>query len=170
MGGGQAGPGDRGFGEEELRVVQIMSEKWAELSERAHLIVFNELKKPEMDRLDFALLVESASGEPMQYAECRELAKGSLFLQYGGSFPGTKGSIKSVRCLEEIIEWCEFASYKRISFLVENTNEAMLKLAMRMGFLITGIRMHKGNVLLEHVLELEADLDRLNALQGVANE
>lgn len=142
-----------------MRVVQIMPEKWKELSERAHLIVFNELKKPETSRIDFALLVESASGEPMQYAECREIAEGSLFMQYGGSFPGTKGTVASVRCLEQILEWAEFAGYKRISFLVENTNEAMLKLAMRMGFLITGIRMHKGKVFLENVLDMVPVLD-----------
>lgn len=147
-----------------------MPEKWAELSERAHLIVFNELKKPDMNRIDYALLVESKSGEPMFYAECRELAKDSLFWQYGGAFPGTKGTIVSVRCFEQLIEWAEFAGYTRISFLVENTNEAMLKLAMRMGFLITGIRMHKGGVFLENILELQADVDRLNVLQGVANE
>jgi len=153
-----------------MRVVQIMPDKWAELSERAHLIVFNELKKPEMNRIDFALLVESKSGEPMQYAECRELGQGSLFMQYGGSFPGTKGTLASVRCFEEILEWAEFANYHRLSFLVENTNEAMLKLAMRMGFLITGIRVHKGKVFLENVLEMKPDLDQLNVLQGVANE
>ncbi len=131
-----------------------MAEKWAELSERAHLIVFNELKKPEMDRIDFALLVESKSGEPMHYAECRELAKGALFIQYAGSFPGTKGTINSIRCFEQILEWADFAGYQRISFLVENTNEPALKLAMRLGFLITGLRTHKGRVLLEHILEL----------------
>lgn len=147
-----------------------MPEKWAELSERAHLIVFNELKKPDMNRIDYALLVESKSGEPMQYAECRELAHDSVFMQYGGSFPGTKGTLASVRCFEEILEWCEFAGYRRVSFLVENTNEAMLKLAMKKGFLITGIRVHGGKVFLENVLELRADVDRLNVLQGVANE
>lgn len=143
-----------------------MPEKWAELSERAHLIVFNELKKPETNKIDFALLVESKSGEPLFYAECREIGKGSLYWQYGGAFPGTKGTIASVRSFEQLLEWAEFAGYTRISYLVENTNEAMLKLAMRMGFLITGIRVHKGKVFLENVLDMKPDLDQLNVLQG----
>lgn len=136
-----------------MRVVQITQDKWAELSEKAHLIVFNETKKPEMERVDYALLVESDSGVPMQYATCRELDSESLYFQYGGSFPGTKGTPKSVRCLQKIIEWAEFYGYRRISFLVENTNEAMLKLALHCGFLITGIRHFKGLILLEHVKE-----------------
>lgn len=145
-----------------MRVVKISKEKWQEFSERAHLIVFNEIRKPDMERLDFALLVESSAGIPMQYATCRELDSHSLYLQYGGSFPGTKGSIQSLRCLEKILDWACFAGYERVSFLVENTNEAMLKLAMRCGFLIVGIRNFKGLILLEHVKDFPA----LGAVNG----
>ncbi len=136
-----------------MRVVQIAKEKWSELAEKAHLIVFNEIKKPEQDRIDFALLVESGSGVPLQFATCRELDAESLYIQYGGSFPGTKGSLNSLRAFDKILEWAEFAGYRRLSFLVENTNEAMLKLALHTGFLITGIRHFKGLILLEHLKE-----------------
>lgn len=136
-----------------MTVKKVAKDDWAILAENAHLIVFNEIKKPEMDRIDFALVVEAESGLPMQYATCRELDSESLYLQYGGSFPGTKGTIQSHRCMEKIIHWAEFAGYKRISFLVENVNEAMLKLAMRTGFLIVGLRNFKGQILLEHLKE-----------------
>lgn len=138
-----------------MRVVKISKEKWAELSEKAHLIVFNEIRKPEMERIDYALLVESDSGVPMQYATCRELDAESVYFQYGGSFPGTKGTGKSLRCFDKIIEWSEFAGYRRISFLVENTNEAMMKLALRFGFLVVGLRNFKGQVFLEHTKEFQ---------------
>jgi hypothetical protein len=136
-----------------MRVVLIGKEDWVEIAEKAHLIVFNEVKKPEMDRIDFALLVENDGGIPMQYATCKELDAESLYFQYGGSFPGTKGSPKSLHCMERILDWAEFAGYRRIAFLVENTNEPMLKLALRCGFLITGIRNFKGSILLEHTRE-----------------
>jgi hypothetical protein len=83
--------------------VQIHKDDWSDLAERAHLVVFGEVKKPEMDRLDFTLLVESEAGVPMQYATCREIDKESLYFQYGGSFPGTKGTIQSLRCLELLL-------------------------------------------------------------------
>lgn len=152
-----------------MRVIQISKEKWAELAEKAHLIVFNETKKPDMDRIDFTLLVESGSGIPMQYATCRELDKESLYFQYGGSFPGTKGTINSVRCMEKIIEWAEFAGYKRISFLIENTNEAMLKLAIRTGFLITGIRNFKGLILVEHLKEF-CEIGQRNYMEQLSKD
>lgn len=140
--------------EKGMRVVKLAKEQWAELSEKAHLVVFNEMKKPEMERIDFALLVESDSGVLMQYATCRELDAESVYIQYGGSFPGTKGSIASIRCFEKIVQWAAHAGYSRISFLVENTNQAMLKLAIRCGFLIVGIRNFKGLILLEHLKDL----------------
>lgn len=132
----------------------LNKEKWATLAENAHLVVFNELRKPESERIDFALLVESEHGIPMQYVTVRELDQESLYFQYGGSFPGTKNTMQSFRCMEKILEWSKFMNYRRVNFLVENTNEAMLKLAMRCGFLITGIKNYKGHILLEHSREL----------------
>lgn len=135
---------------------KVHKDDWASGAANAHLVVFGEASKPEMDRIDFALVVESEHEIPLQYASCRELSADSLFLQYGGSFPGTKGTMKSLRCFEELLTWARDAGYKRISFLVENTNIAMLKLALTTGFLITGVRNHKGAILLEHVKEFLA--------------
>lgn len=134
-----------------MRVQRVHKDDWLTAAAQAHLIVFNETKKPELDRIDFALVVESEHQIPLQYATCRELHAESLFVQYGGSFPGTKGTINSLRCFEEILTWAREQGYKRVSFLVENTNTPMLKLALTTGFLITGVRNHDGAILLEHV-------------------
>jgi hypothetical protein len=139
-----------------VKVHKVHKDDWASGAAATHLVVFGESSKPEMDRIDFALVVESEHEIPLQYASCRELSADSLFLQYGGSFPGTKGTISSLRCFEELLTWARDAGYKRISFLVENTNLAMLKLALTTGFLITGVRNHKGAILLEHVKEFLA--------------
>ncbi len=136
-----------------MRVVKIHKEDWKELAEKAHLVVFGEVKKPEMDRIDFALIVESEHGIALQYGTCRETDAYSLYYQYGGSFPGTKGTIKSHRCFEALLTWARENGYKRVSFLVENTNAPMLKLALACDFLITGIRHFKGLILLEHLKE-----------------
>jgi len=142
-----------------VRVVKVPKDEWAKISEGAHLIVFNETKKAESDRIDFALVVESEHGIMMQYGTCREVDAESLYIQYGGSFPGTKGSVNSHRCFEAILTWAREQGYRRVSFLVENTNEPMLKLALRTGFLIVGIRnFRKKSILLEHVKEF-ADLE-----------
>lgn len=136
-----------------MKVVEIQKEEWALLSEKAHLIVFHEAKMATTDRIDFALLTENAKGEPMNYVTCRELDAESLYWQYGGSFPGTKDTVLSLRATQALIEFCKNAGYKRIAFYVENTNQAMLKMAMKCGFFITGVRNFKGSILLEHLLE-----------------
>lgn len=136
-----------------MEVKRITRGDWATLSERAHLVVFNEIRKPEMDRIDFALIVDNGSGMPLQFATCREVDSESLYIQYGGSFPGTKGTPKSLRCFNAILDWANLAGYRRVAFLVENTNSAMLKLALGVGFKVIGIRNYRGSILLEHVKE-----------------
>ena len=136
-----------------MKVVEIQKDDWMLLSEKAHLIVFNEAKMAATDRIDFALVTENSRGELMNYVTCRELDSESLYWQYGGSFPGTKGSILSLRAVQALLEYCKSAGYARVGFFVENTNSAMLKMAMKCGFLITGVRNFKGIILLEHYLE-----------------
>jgi len=136
-----------------MKVMEIQKDDWMLLSEKAHLIVFNEAKMASTDRIDFALVTENSKGDLMNYVTCRELDSESLYWQYGGSFPGTKGSILSLRAVQALLEYCKAAEYKRVGFFVENTNLAMLKMAMKCGFLITGVRNFKGVILLEHYLE-----------------
>lgn len=135
-----------------MKVVKINPTEWAELSEKAHLIVFNEEKKASSERIDFALVTESTEKVLMNYVTCRELDKSSLYWQYGGSFPGTKDTILSYRATQALLRFCK-EQYERVSFYVENTNLPMLKLAMKCGFKITGVRNYKNSVLLEHLLE-----------------
>lgn len=136
-----------------MRVVQINKEDWAKVSEDAHLVVFSEVKRSDTDRIDFALMVENREGFPMFYATCRELDSTSMYFQYGGSFPGTKDTVYSLRAFQAILRWVKEHGYERIGYFVQNDNLAMLKLAMKTGFKITGVRNFKGHILLEHILE-----------------
>lgn len=126
---------------------------WKELSESAHLIVFNELKSSALDRVDFALLISNETQKPMAFVTCQELDAFTLYWQYGGSFPDTKDTIYSVRSFELFLKWCRDHGYQRVGFRVENNNFPMLKLAMKSGFKIVGLRAFGGYVLLEHLKE-----------------
>lgn len=138
-----------------MRVEQLQKYEWQTLSERAHLVVFNKTKAASTERIDFALVVEGEDGQMLQYVTCRELDASSLYWQYGGSFPGTKDTILSWRAFQALLRWVKEYGFKRISFYVENTNTPMLKLAMKGGFHITGVRNFQGAVLLEHLKEFE---------------
>lgn len=135
-------------------VDKFSSREWAEYSEQAHLICFSEIKPKEWDRIDFALVVRSEE-KLMGYVTCREISADTVYWQFGGSFPDTKGTTKSWRCMNALVDFCREAKYKRITYLVENDNYAMLKMSMLMGFKIVGLRTFKDSVLLEHLREFE---------------
>lgn len=137
-----------------MRVVRVTKEDWKQLSEKAHLVVFNEVRDAESERIDFALVAENQDSTPGTYVTCRELDAHSLYFQYGGSFPGTKGTPRSLQAMQGFLRWARENGYKRVAYYVENKNHAMLKLAMRTGFTITGVRNFKNSILLEHCLEL----------------
>lgn len=136
-----------------MKVQKLDKETWKLLSEGVHRIVFRENRPPETERVDFALIVEDAEGVPASYSTCREFDAETLYWQYGGSFPGTKGTINSLKNFQAMVRWAKEAGYKRLTFLVENTNFAMLKLALITEFKITGVRVYQQHVLLEHLLE-----------------
>jgi hypothetical protein len=125
--------------------------EWKNLSEKAHLIAFSETKPSEWDRIDFALLVRRGE-QAMGYVTCREHDHETLYWQYGGAFPGTKESSLTFAGYKAFVSWSQ-KKYKRITTLIENNNVVMLKMAMKVGFRIVGVRLFRGHVLLEHLLE-----------------
>lgn len=121
------------------------------MSKNAHLISFGEKREPSIERIDFALLAVSEH-KALGYITCREADAETVYWQFGGPFPGTKGSSVSFRCYQAAVEWCKLR-YDRVYTFIENSNKAMLKMALEVGFLIVGVRVFKGQILVELLLE-----------------
>ena len=138
-----------------IEVKKLSKEVWKELAENAHLVVFNEVRLNEQNRIDFALLAVDET--PLQYVTCRELDDETLYWQYGGSFPSCRGTPKSFLAYNAIIQACKDLGYKRISFLVENNNFPMLKFAIAAKCNIVGMRTFNGSVWLEHLKEFKEE-------------
>lgn len=134
-----------------FEVKRIEANDWVDkFSELAHKLVFEKHKPAEWDRIDFALLV--VQGEKLiGYATCREHDSKTLYLQYGGAFPGTRETSMSLPAYIRLIEWCR-ENYEKVTTVIENDNIVYLKFAMRVGFRIVGLRIFKETVLLEHEL------------------
>ena len=131
-------------------VAKLSSAEWAQYSEQAHLICFNEIRPEKMNRIDFALTTVLDS-VPQTYMTCREIDEETIYLQYGGAFPSAKGTTKSFTgYVEMLLELSQ--SYKRATTLIENKNTAMIRFAMKVGFEIIGIRTFDGKIYLEHLL------------------
>lgn len=134
-----------------IEVVRVPKEEWAPMSEDAHRISFKENKPADWDRIDFALL-GTKEGLLTGYVTCREHDAKTLYWQFGGAMPMAKDSITSFMTLQAFFDWSK-TNYDRITCLVENTNTVMLKMAIKLGFRIVGIRTFKQTVLLEHLIE-----------------
>jgi len=135
-----------------IRINKVSKEEWRSLAKDAHLICFNEIRDPQMDRIDFALLSDR-DGEPLNYCTVRELDSESIYWQYGGAFPNTKGTVQSFYSYKRYASWCFENQYERITTYIENTNLPMLKIALKVGFLVIGTRTFKGHIMLELLLE-----------------
>ena len=138
-----------------VRVEKLSPEAWKPLSENAHLIAFNEIKKAETDRIDFALLAVKGHADLLGYITCKEHDSETVYWQYGGAFPGTRETSLSYLGYMAFVAYCK-ERYKSIVTVIENDNFPMLKMAMKVGFKIIGLRYYSGNkstILLEHILE-----------------
>jgi hypothetical protein len=134
-----------------MEVVELSADEWFQYAADAHLSVFNEIRPPDMNRIDFALMVVD-NDVPQTFATCRELDSETVYLQYGGSFPETIGTVKSFRCYEmTLLDLSKI--YRRCSTLIENKNKAMLKFAMKVGFEIIGLRVFENKIYLEHFID-----------------
>lgn len=137
-------------------VKKISKEEWRQMSENAHLICFNEHRPSSMDRIDFALL-NVRDTDALDYCTVRELDEESCYWQYGGAFPNTKGTPTPVHSYKRYAEWCFANGYKRITTYIENTNIAMMKIALHVGFRIIGTRTFKNHILVEFLLEAPSE-------------
>ena len=137
-----------------IEVLVIGADEWKEkYSEQAHLIAFGKNKPASWDRIDYALLmVEAKTKTPSGYITCREFDHETVYWQFGGAMPGTKSTPKSLACFDAALDWAK-ETYRRVTFVVENTNQPMLKLAMKREFQIIGVRNFRGSILLEHMKE-----------------
>lgn len=123
-------------------------------AEEAHALVFAEKRSPELDRIDFALLLVDKEDSPVAFVTCREQDEESLYMQYGGAMPLNKKTYGVSRGYEQMIEFVQRnPKYKRLATRIGNENIPMLRLAMGVGFRVVGVTTHKGDVLLELILE-----------------
>jgi hypothetical protein len=134
-----------------MKVMRLNPIEWKDFSAQAHVVCFDEVRPPDLDRIDFALIAGDESG-PVAYMTCRELDAESVYMQYGGAFPESRGTVKSFKGYTLMI--AELAkNYVRASTLIENKNSPMLKFASKVGLIIIGMRTFKNQILLEHAVE-----------------
>lgn len=106
------------------------------MSENAHKYSFGIVRGSSNDRIDFALCARE--GEDFcGYATVIELDSESAYMQHGGNLEPSRGNVKTFRAYTMIIDHLK-SNYKNVSTRIFNKNTAMIKLAFKVGFLVTG--------------------------------
>jgi len=126
-------------------------DEWQEYSKQFHALVFNNSDFSDIENIDFACVVfdkDTAIG----FSTMRVLDKYHVYMQYGGTldksnYTNLKGYLKLIEALKD--------NFLNITTLIENNNKSMIKLAMKAGFEIIGIRYKKGSIYLEHSIEVK---------------
>lgn len=123
------------------------------MSSDAFRLVFKGSHDPELDRISFALLaVDEDTKQTVGYLTAREMNAEDLCWEYGGAFPDKANTPAVYHAYMFFARYCQ-TRFKRIFQVVENTNHRYLKLSMKLGFNIVGVRHVKGDTLVEMLLE-----------------
>lgn len=139
----------------DVRVEKILPQHWHGLAELSHSICFGELRPESMNRHHFVVGV-FVDKEIAGYFTCLEMDAETVYIQHGGAFPNYEKTVVVLKGYQQML--AELAvNYERVWTRVENTNSAMLKLALHVGFLITGIYQFKGKTLVELQLDFNKE-------------
>lgn len=138
-----------------LEVVKISAEEWANICESTMSYSFKDEHWPmEKTRANFALIVQNSETKvPYCFSTLIEFDSESVYMQHGGSFPSAEGTALVGRGYGLMVSWL-LNNYKYISTRIWNKNSAMLKLAAKAGFIITGIQANEfGSLFLVHEMQ-----------------
>lgn len=135
-----------------IRAEFYSKDEWKNIfSKNAHEIAFQEKWNPENERIDYAMLLVNET-DPVAYATLKEQTPGHVYIQYGGAFPNSKGTVVSYKAFARMIDSL-LKRYSKITTLVENTNWGMLKYYWSARFKVEGIRYFNNSTYLEMVFE-----------------
>lgn len=134
-----------------INIKRFSKENWALISKEAHAAVFGTVRDSAIERIDF-VLVATMDKSPIGYITAREHDSETVYWQFGGVLMVHRG-VSTLKAYMMAIEEMR-RSYKRITTCILNTNFTMLKMAMKVGFIINGVKVINGNTLVELVKEL----------------
>lgn len=139
-----------------MNISVLTLEQWNLMSEKAHMVCFNEVRPKEVNTFDFALFATDKNDTAIAYATCIELDNESVYMQHGGAFPEARKSMKAVNAYHRFVAQLK-GKYKRASTRVQNINIPMLKLAFSAGFVINGLDTHGDEIFLHLINNFDGE-------------
>ncbi len=139
----------------EMSAERIEPKEWLQLEELSHTICFGEFRPSSLNKHHF-VIGGFVGRELSGYFTCLEMDSETAYIQYGGAFPNYEKTPLVMRGYHLMLSELS-KEYKRAWTRVENTNKAMLKMALQSGFLITGVYNFKGKILVELEIEFKTN-------------
>lgn len=131
-------------------IKKIDPEPWSRISENVHRACFGTYLPISRNRIDYALLViDGKLDVPLGYVTVRETDEKTAYWQFGGAFPGPKGTARVFRGYMALLDWMRASRYELVTMKIVNTNTSMLRMALKAGFQIVGTKIHGGHTLVE---------------------
>lgn len=142
-------------------LAQISRDIWLkDYAKNAHMSVFGE-DYPEFDTtlFDYALLViDKETDTPIIYNLIRIMNTKSVYIEYGGSFPPFRASLKVRKAFNFLLsELHKQGGIELVILMTMTTNVAMQKLALATGFLPFGLTQGRYGLCLEYRLNLKKE-------------
>lgn len=137
-----------------FKITRISKDEWHEhLCRDAFNVSFGNVRHPNIERIDFALIATDSFNTISGFVTCKEMDAETLYWQYGGAMPNHSGTINVWNGYRCFIDWAK-EKYKRVNTRIENRNYSMLRMAMKAGFCIVGTFNFNGKIYLDLAMEV----------------
>lgn len=144
-----------------MEVVNIDRKTWLEkYSKNAYMSVFGreDHDLQEASLFDAALMVmDEESNCPIIYTTIKQTTAKSVFIEFGGSFPDYRGTAKVKPAFEKLCAYLKEAGAEFVTLSTKNTNIAMNRLALSVGFIPSGMNFNKEGAFVDYVLSAKGE-------------
>lgn len=132
-----------------MKILHHTRAQWMEVEQASHNEVFEgRYQLPKNSQYHTAVVAATDEGSIIGYALVADCLSG-YYLEYGGATSHFKNSPQVLPALKMIIDYIRSSKIPFITTHVSNTNQKMLRLYLKLGFLITGTSMWNGSTMVE---------------------
>jgi len=132
-----------------VKIVPHSRLEWMEVEQASHNEVFEgKYQLPKNSQYHTAVVATTDEGGIIGYALVADCLSG-YYLEYGGATASFKNSPQVLPALKMILDYIRSTKIPFVTTHVSNANLKMLRLYLKLGFLITGTSMWSGSTMVE---------------------
>jgi hypothetical protein len=103
------------------------------------------------------LVVDEEADKPIIFATVKQTTEKSLFIEFGGSFPEYKSSMKVRKAFLLLCAAFNALGSEYTSLTTHHTNVSMQKLALSAGFIPMGMNLGSDGLMIDYALESKGE-------------